>query len=82
MPFRLAHSAVGQAVRLALEKKCELDGLSLEELKQFRPEFDRDFFDSLKLESVLASHDVPGGTAPGRVRGALGEARRKIAEIG
>jgi argininosuccinate lyase len=82
VPFRLAHAAVGQAVRRALEKKCELDGLSLEELKQFRPEFDRDFFDSLKLESVLASHDVPGGTAPGRVRGALEEARRRIAEIG
>jgi argininosuccinate lyase len=82
VPFRLAHSAVGQAVRLALEKKCELEGLSLEELKQFRPEFDRDFFDSLKLESVLASHDVPGGTAPGRVRGALAEARRRVAEIG
>jgi argininosuccinate lyase len=81
VPFRLAHSAVGQAVRLALEKNCELDELSLEELKQFRPEFDGDFFDSLKLESVLASHDVPGGTAPGRVREALGEARRRVEEI-
>jgi argininosuccinate lyase len=81
VPFRLAHSAVGQAVRLALEKKCELDGLSLEELKQFRPEFDRDFFDSLKLESVLASHNVVGGTAPGRVRGALVEVRRRIGQI-
>ena len=79
--FRLAHSAVGQAVRLALEKKCELDGLSLQELKQFRPEFDRDFFNSLKLEAVLASHDVAGGTAPGRVRKALGEARRRIGKI-
>jgi argininosuccinate lyase len=81
VPFRLAHSAVGQAVRLALEKKCELEGLSLEELKQFRAEFEHDFFNSLKLESVLASHDVPGGTAPGRVRGALDEARRRIAEM-
>jgi argininosuccinate lyase len=68
-------------VRLALEKKCELDGLSLDELKKFRPEFDRDFFDSLKLESVLASHNVPGGTAPARVHEALGDARRRIAAI-
>lgn len=82
VPFRLAHSAVGQAVRLALEKKCELGGLSVAELKRFRPEFDRDFFDSLKLGSVLASHDVVGGTAPGRVRGALAEARRRIGQIG
>jgi argininosuccinate lyase len=81
VPFRLAHSAVGQAVRLALEKGCELEGLALEELKQFRPEFDRDFFDSLKLESVLASHNVPGGTAPERVQEALVTARRRITEL-
>ena len=81
VPFRIAHSAIGQAVRLALEKGCELDGLTLDELKQFRPEFDRDFFDSLKLESVLASHNVPGGTAPARVREALAAARQRIVEI-
>jgi len=78
VPFRMAHSAVGQAVRLALEQGCELEGLTLEELKQFRPEFDRDFAPSLQLESVLASHNVRGGTAPGRVGEALVEARRKI----
>ena len=71
----------GYSLRLALEKKCELEGLRLEELKQFRPEFDRDFFDSLKLESVLASHNVPGGTAPGRVREALSAASHRIAAI-
>ena len=81
VPFRLAHSAVGQAVRLALEKGCELERLTLEELKQFRPEFDRDFFDSLKLESVLASHNVPGGTAPARVQEALTAARNRISEL-
>ena len=81
VPFRLAHSAVGQAVRLALEKGCELEGLTLEELQQFRPEFDRDFFDSLKLESVLVSHSVPGGTAPARVREALVAARSEISRL-
>ncbi|HET7184644.1 MAG TPA: argininosuccinate lyase [Terriglobales bacterium] len=82
VPFRLAHSAVGQAVRLALDKGCELDGLKVEDLKNFRPEFDRDFFDCLKLEAVLASHDVPGGTAPARVREALAAARRRIGQLG
>ncbi len=81
VPFRMAHAAVGQAVRLALEKNCELEDLTLEELKQFRPEFDGDFFRSLRLESVFASHNVPGGTAPARVGEALAEARSKIAEI-
>ncbi len=81
VPFRIAHSAVGQAVRLALEKGCELDGLTLQELQQFRPEFARDFFDCLKLEAVLASHNVPGGAAPARVAEALRAARRRVAEI-
>jgi argininosuccinate lyase len=81
VPFRLAHSAVGQAVRLALQKECELEALSLEDLRQFRPEFDRDFFDCLKLDAVLASHNVPGGTAPARVREALAAARMRIAAL-
>ncbi len=78
VPFRLAHSAVGQAVRLALDKGCELQGLTLEELKQFRAEFDRDFYDCLSLEAVLASHDVRGGTAPRRVKEAIAAARKRI----
>jgi argininosuccinate lyase len=81
VPFRMAHGAVGQAVRLALEKGCELDGLTLDELKKFRPEFDKDFFDSLRLDSVLASHSVPGGTAPARVHEALAAARQRIATV-
>ncbi len=79
VPFRLAHAAVGQAVRFAIAKDCELDKLSLEELKQFHPAFDRDVYDALRLEAVLASHDVPGGTAPGRVREALANAQRRVA---
>ena len=78
VPFRRAHEAIGQAVRIATEKGCELDGLTLEELKQIRPEFDAGFYEALKLSSVLSHHDVPGGTAPNRVKQALAEAKRKI----
>lgn len=78
VPFRRAHEAIGQAVRTAMEKGCELDGLTLEELKQIRSEFDAGFYEALKLSSVLAHHDVPGGTAPNRVKQALAEARERI----
>jgi argininosuccinate lyase len=77
VPFRMAHSAVGQAVRLCLDKQCELENLSLEELRSIRPEFSQDFFTALKLQAVLASHDVPGGTAPARVQEALRSARER-----
>jgi argininosuccinate lyase len=78
VPFRLAHEIVGKAVQTCIERKCELEDLPLEELRQLSPAFDQDFYSSLDLQAVLAIHDVPGGTAPGRVRQALADARRKI----
>ena len=78
VPFRMAHSAVGQAVRLALDKGCELQCLSLDELRQFRPEFGDDFYRALDLDAVLASHDVLGATAPKHVREALAAAEKRI----
>jgi argininosuccinate lyase len=78
VPSRLAHERVGKAVQMCIEKHCELAHLSLGELESLDPAFDQGFYDSLKLASVLAIHDVPGGTAPARVRQAIGIARRKI----
>ena len=71
VPFRKAHEKIGLAVRYGLEKGCELDGLTLEELKQFGPEFESDFFSSITLDATVNCHDVIGGTAVGRVREAL-----------
>jgi argininosuccinate lyase len=81
VPFRLAHEHIGKAVQLCLERHCELQDLSLEELRSMNPKFDQDFYACLKLESVLAIHDVPGGTAPARVRQAMADARRRIESI-
>ena len=78
VPSRLAHERIGKAVRICIEKHCELEDLSLGELESLDPAFDQGFYDSLKLASVLAIHDVLGGTAPARVRQAIGVARRKI----
>jgi argininosuccinate lyase len=71
VPFRKAHEKIGLAVRYGLEKGCELDGLTLDELKQFGPEFEADFFSSITLDATVNCHDVIGGTAVGRVREAL-----------
>jgi argininosuccinate lyase len=78
VPFRIAHEQVGKAVRLALEQDCELEGLPLEQLKNIDSRFERDFYNFVKLEHVLAIHDVPGGTAPARVREAIAAARQKL----
>jgi argininosuccinate lyase len=81
VPFRLAHEQIGRAVQMCLEKHCELQDLSLEELRSVNLKFDQDFYACLKLESVLAIHDVPGGTAPARVRQAMADARQRIESI-
>ena len=78
VPSRLAHELVGKAVRLCLDSNCELQGLSIQQLRELSPAFDQDFYNCLSVESVLALHDVPGGTAPTRVRQAITEARQKI----
>jgi argininosuccinate lyase len=81
VPFRLAHEKIGNAVRLCLEKGCELQELSLEELRHFSPEFEQDIYARLSVESVLALHDVHGGTAPARVKQAIAEGKRKLAGV-
>ena len=71
VPFRKAHEKIGNAVRYCLDKGCELNDLTLDELKQFGPEFEQDFFAAVTLEATLDCHDVIGGTARHRVREAL-----------
>jgi argininosuccinate lyase len=78
VPSRLAHERIGKAIQICLERNCELGDLPLEELKALSPAFDQGFYESLKLSSVLAIHDVPGGTAPARVRQGLSVTRKRI----
>ncbi len=75
---RLAHEQIGKAVKLCVEKNCELQDLTLYELRTLNPAFEEDFYECLKPASVLAIHDVVGGTAPARVRQGIVAARKKI----
>ena len=78
VPFRTAHECSGKAVSFCLDRGCELADLSLEDLKQFNPAFDRDFYSAITLEAVLGCHDVPGGTAPAQVRAALENLEQRV----
>jgi argininosuccinate lyase len=81
VPSRMAHEQIGKAVKLALDRNCELRDLALDELRTLSPAFDESFYDCLKLESVLAIHDVVGGTAPGRVRHGIAAARNRVESL-
>jgi argininosuccinate lyase len=81
VPFRKAHEVVANAVQKCVSQGCELEHLSLDELREFSPAFDADIYEQLTVENVLACHDVPGGTAPHRVAQALKVAREKLATM-
>ena len=80
MPFRKAHERVGQMVRACLDKGCRLEDLAAADLSAFGPEFGDDFAAALKVEAVIALHDVAGGTHPRRVEEQLKAIKRLIAE--
>ncbi len=81
VPFRIAHEIIGKAVRLALDRQCELQDLKLTDLQQLDSHFGADFFEFVSLRNVLAIHDVSGGTAPARVKEAITGARQRLGAV-
>jgi argininosuccinate lyase len=81
IPFRKAHEKIGNAVRYCLDKGCELNALTLDELKQFGAEFEQDFYAAITLEATLDCHDVIGGTARHRVLEALKDTETRVQQL-
>jgi argininosuccinate lyase len=81
VPSRLAHEAVGKAVKLCVERGCELQDLPLAELQQIHLAFDSNFPKCLALDAVLSIHNVEGGTARASVKQAIQRAEQRIALV-
>jgi argininosuccinate lyase len=78
VPFRDAHRITGKIVRLAEQKKCQLDTLSLADMKKIDARITKDVFSVLKPEAAIASRTSLGGTAPAAVKKAVKEARKRF----
>ena len=78
LPFREAHAVVGRIVRLCLEHGCDLADLSLEEYQEVSDRIAADVFAAITVEGSLAARDIPGGTAPSRVKAAVESARARL----
>lgn len=78
VPSRLAHEAVGKAVKLCIERGCELQDLALADLKAIHAAFGDDIARVLTLDGVLRIHEVEGGTAPAQVKLAIQRAEQRI----
>lgn len=75
LPFRDAHEVVGKAVRLAIERGCDLADLELPTLITLSSLIEKDVYEVLTLEGSLAARDHLGGTAPNQVLSAISRAR-------
>jgi len=78
VPFREAHHAVAELVRIAAGRGCRLADLDPEVFRQVRPEFGDDPAAALDLRSSIEARDSTGGTATARVREEIGRLREWI----
>ena len=78
LPFRDAHHAVGNIVRLAEERGLRLADVPLDTLREIEPRIDDTVYDVLAVESAVESRTSLGGTAPDLVRRAAAAARERF----
>jgi argininosuccinate lyase len=67
VPFRVAHEAAGECVRLAEARGVGLEDLTDAELVGVHPALSPEVRDVLTVEGSVSSRDAYGGTAPARV---------------
>lgn len=67
VPFRVAHEASGECVRLAESREAGLDELTDEEFRAIHPELTPQVREVLSVAGSVASRNSRGGTAPDRV---------------
>ena len=76
-PFREAHLITGSLVKIAEDRECKLEELSLKDMQAVDNEITEDVFRVLKLEISINSRNSFGGTAPANVKAACAAARSK-----
>ncbi len=78
LPFRQAHEVVGKMVLFALQEQKELRDLSLEQMKTFCRQIEKDVFEWVDPASCVKRRELPGGTGPGQVQERINEARKEL----
>jgi argininosuccinate lyase len=79
VPFREAHDVAGHLVRVASERRVELRGLTIEEMRAVHPAFGPDVMPWLDPARAVDRRDLAGGPARSRV---LAEIERISAALG
>lgn len=64
VPFRDAHGVIGRLVLYCIDKKCSIEDLTIEELKEISPAFEADIYEAVSLKTCVEKRLTVG--APGR----------------
>ena len=78
LPFRQAHQVTGKIVKMAEDKNCELEQLTLIDMQIVEAKITEDVFSVLSPSASVNSRTSFGGTAPGLVKKAIKEARGRF----
>ncbi|KAF2299792.1 hypothetical protein GH714_003397 [Hevea brasiliensis] len=71
MPFRTSHDIVGRSVALCVSKNCQLEDLSLDDLRSISPIFEEDVYEYVGAENAVKKFCSYGSTGSACVAGQL-----------
>jgi argininosuccinate lyase len=80
-PFHQSHRIVGRLVLESVRAGRKPADWTPEELAAFSPEFTPEMAQLAKPAAGMRSRELPGGTGPRAVAGALAEARERLARM-
>ena len=80
VPFRVAHEAAGECVKVCEDGGIELHELTDEQFAAISPHLGPEVRGVLNVAGALAARDGRGGTAPSAVATQLGEVKADLAE--
>ncbi len=78
LPFRKAHHVTGAIVKLAENKECTLEKLTIGEMQSVEPAISEEVFLVLGVENSVKSRTSFGGTAPQNILTAVASARKRF----
>ena len=81
VPFHTAHQIVGRLVLESVKSGKKPSDWTAEELTKFAPEFTAETARFLNPLEGMKTRELPGGTGPNAVAGALTEARERLKEL-
>lgn len=77
IPFRDAHHVTGKIVKMAIDKKCKLSDLNLQELQKIEAKIENDIYKFIEVKMSVSRRTSFGGTAFNNVKNQIQKLREQ-----